>query len=60
MNETFELKNEPHRPKRHPIETNPRSKQKVLFAGMDCLPGQLDLFPTDGQEADDSDDTSQH
>ena len=22
--------------------------QKVLFSGMDCLPGQQDLFPTDG------------
>ena len=24
--------------------------QKSLFAGLDCLPGQLDLFPTDGKE----------
>ena len=23
--------------------------QRLLFAGLDCLPGQLDLFPTDGE-----------
>ncbi len=26
-----------------------RGKQRVLFAGMDCLPGQRDLFETDGE-----------
>ncbi len=26
-----------------------REKQQVLFAGMDCLPGQRDLFETDGE-----------
>ncbi len=26
-----------------------REKQRVLFAGMDCLPGQRDLFETDGE-----------
>jgi len=26
-----------------------REKQQVLFAGMDCLPGQRDLFDTDGE-----------
>lgn len=25
--------------------------QKVLFSGMDCAAGQLDLFPTDGEES---------
>ena len=24
------------------------SRQRRLFSGMDCLPGQLDLFRTDG------------
>ncbi len=24
------------------------ARQRVLFSGMDCLPGQLDLFQTDG------------
>ena len=24
--------------------------QKSLFAGLHCLPGQLDLFPADGKE----------
>ena len=28
------------------------STQKVLFSGMDCLPGQQDLFPTDGRPSD--------
>ena len=23
-------------------------KQRKMFAGMDCLPGQMDLFATDG------------
>ncbi len=24
-------------------------RQRVLFCGLDCLPGQIDLFPTDGE-----------
>lgn len=28
--------------------------QNVLFSGMDCLPGQQDLFPTDGGLRDDN------
>jgi hypothetical protein len=31
-------------------QPDPKAKQLVLFAGMDCLPGQLDLFDTDGVE----------
>ena len=27
----------------------PHPDQKRLFCGMDCLPGQLDLFETDGE-----------
>jgi hypothetical protein len=23
--------------------------QRLLFSGLDCLPGQRDLFPTDGE-----------
>ena len=30
-------------------------RQTVLFAGTDCLPGQLDLFETDGENANHSD-----
>lgn len=26
-----------------------KARQRVLFAGLDCLPGQLDLFATDGE-----------
>lgn len=28
---------------------NPAQRQTVLFAGLACLPGQNDLFPTDGR-----------
>ena len=24
-------------------------RQRALFSGLDCLPGQMDLFPTDGE-----------
>ena len=35
--------------------------QKVLFSGLDCLPGQQDLFPTDGTHpADRQEDSSFH
>jgi hypothetical protein len=30
------------------FENDPR-RQRVLFSGMDCLRGQLDLFQTDGE-----------
>jgi len=35
-----------------PQEPEPPEKlvQTPLFAGLDCCAGQLDLFPTDGQE----------
>lgn len=33
--------------------SNSKDTQRVLFAGLDCLPGQLDLFPTDGREETD-------
>lgn len=29
-----------------------RCRQKVLLAGMNCVPGQQDLFPTDGESQD--------
>lgn len=28
----------------------PQCRQSVLFAGLECLPGQQDLFPTDGDD----------
>lgn len=31
-----------------PFDDNDRCRQRVLFSGLDCLPGQQDLFPTDG------------
>ena len=41
-----------YRPKRQKVkgENNPNNRQAVLFAGMNCLPGQTDLFATDGKE----------
>lgn len=30
-----------------------KTRQRMLLSGLDCLPGQLDLFPTDGQPASD-------
>lgn len=35
--------------RRQRFETSERTRQQVLFAGLDCLPGQLDLFQTDGE-----------
>jgi hypothetical protein len=45
----FQLDNA-YRPKRQKAkgENNPNTRQAVLFAGMELLPGQMDLFPTDG------------
>ncbi len=39
-------------PKRKPatFEGNNQCCQRVLFSGLDCLPGQVDLFGTDGEE----------
>jgi len=44
----FELQNDP--PKKSPWTPPPAEpvRQKVLFAGLDCLSGQRDLFSTDG------------
>lgn len=45
---SFELRNDPppHTPWRG--EDREKKRQKTLFAGLDCLSGQQDLFPTDG------------
>ena len=56
MNEEFTLTNDEPRPK--PLEfSNDQTRQRVLFAGLDCLSGQQDLFATDG-EADEVQDAS--
>lgn len=44
--EPFVLVNERPAPKREAFDSN-KGTQRVLFTGMDCLPGQLDLFATD-------------
>lgn len=46
--ERFHLQNEPPQRKQQ-VDGNPNNHQKVLFSGLDCLPGQQDLFPTDGE-----------
>ena len=55
MDEPFTLQNAPQVRKQ---DFTPRDnrKQRVLFAGMNCLPGQLDLFQTDGELPEGSDD----
>jgi hypothetical protein len=49
--ETFTLSNPPPQPIpwRGPKPENTR--QTVLLSGLDCLPGQLDLFEPDGNAA---------
>lgn len=48
MDEPFTLTNEPPPKPRPKFDDNERTKQAVLFAGMDALPGQMDLFDCDG------------
>jgi len=45
----FTLANEAPRTKPARFENN-SARQMVLLAGLDCLPGQRDLFATDGEE----------
>ena len=45
----FTLRNDPPAPPKARFE-NAASRQAVLFAGLDCLGGQLDLFATDGEQ----------
>ena len=41
----FRLQNETRKPTEPPLfEPLPKAKQKKLLAGLDCLPGQMDLF----------------
>lgn len=50
MNEQeFTLANDPPKPKPVRFE-NSEGRQRMLLAGLDCLPGQSDLFRTDGEE----------
>ena len=49
--EPFRLQNDPppHRPWRgQKSSEKPKDKQAMLFSGLDCVPGQQDLFSTDG------------
>lgn len=52
---TFELERDVVRQSRPP-EYRPLERQRVLFTGLDCLPGQLDLFQCDGPKDRDRDE----
>jgi hypothetical protein len=55
MTEQFTLQNDEPRRKPRSIESNPKTRQEMLLAGLDRLPGQMDLFPTEGYEQDGAD-----
>jgi hypothetical protein len=44
----FSLDRTPVKPARPVEAVNPPARQTVLFSGLDCEPGQMDLFQTDG------------
>lgn len=48
--EIFRLVNDKPKPRPVQFENSERTRQQVLFSGLDCLPGQLDLFDVDGCE----------
>ena len=50
--EPFRLANDQPTAKPLSFENSERTRQRVLFSGLDCLPGQLDLFDTDGSDTD--------
>lgn len=46
--EPFQLQAPPARPRPVTFENNQAKQAKRLFAGADCLPGQIDLFNPNG------------
>lgn len=50
--EPFRLQNDPPRVAKPDYDDGECDRQRVLFAGLDCLPGQMDLFETDGDHTD--------
>lgn len=42
--EVFELRNDPPKPRKQRFYPQDRDKQLMLLDGLDCLPGQEDLF----------------
>ena len=52
----FQLENEkPRRASPSLFADNERSKQTMLLSGLDCLPGQLDLFDVDSFQKETAD-----
>ncbi len=44
----FQLRNDAPAAQPAKFESTGGGKQRVMFCGLDCLPGQKDLFATDG------------
>ncbi len=55
--EDFVLGSNSPKPKLVRVVNGPQPKQRQgkLFSGLHLLPGQADLFPTDGRESDEND-----
>jgi len=49
VDEGYALTNPPPRLPEWRVPPSENTRQRVLFSGMDCLPGQQDLFETDGE-----------
>jgi hypothetical protein len=47
--DAFRLASDPPRPRPAEFHDSEQRRQRALFAGLDVLPGQLDLFSTDGE-----------
>ena len=47
--EIFRLANDPPRLRPAEFDDNEQCRQRALFAGLDALPGQLDLFSSDSE-----------
>lgn len=57
----FQLTNDrPRSAKPSSFADNERCRQTMLLSGLDCLPGQLDLFDVDTFPKEASDDTETH
>lgn len=44
LSDSFALANDPPKQSPKQFAANDKTRQRVLVEGMDCLPGQLDLF----------------
>ena len=56
LTEPYRLANDTSAAKPNRFDTSEPRRQMVLFSGLDCLPGQLGLFPTDGSTTEKNDE----